>query len=245
MQILSIGNSFSHDAQRYLHQIAAADGVDISCFNLFIGGCSLSHHYRNMLTGNRAYTLGMNGQLTGFPVSMEEALLNRDWDIVTLQQVSGQAPRYETYQPYLSELCAYVRKCVPKAKIALHQTWGYAPDSPRLTEEMGYLTHEDMFVAVRAAYEKAAEDIGADFILPSGETMCRLIKNGAEDMHRDPIHAGLGLGRYALGLTWYGVLTGKDIAENTFRALDTEETEERILLAKRCAAESIDLYQRK
>ena len=29
MQVLSIGNSFSQDAQRYLHQISEADGVDI------------------------------------------------------------------------------------------------------------------------------------------------------------------------------------------------------------------------
>ena len=30
MNVLSIGNSFSQDAQRYLHQIAAADGYDVS-----------------------------------------------------------------------------------------------------------------------------------------------------------------------------------------------------------------------
>ncbi len=245
MQILSIGNSFSQDAQRYLHQIAAAGGEEISAFNLMIGGCSLSRHYRNMLTRDRAYTLEMNGQSTGFSVSMEEALLNRDWDIVTMQQVSSKAPQYETYQPYLSEICAFVRKCLPKAKIVLHQTWGYAPDSPRLTEEMGFATHEEMFRKVKAAYDKAAETIGADFILPSGETMCRLIKNGAENVHRDPIHAGRGLGRYALGLTWYGVLTGRDITDNTFCALDEAETEERIALAKKCAAEAIDLYQGK
>ena len=99
MNILSIGNSFSTDAQRYLHQIARADGFQLNCFNLFIGGCSLSHHYRNMLSGERAYELEMNGESTGFRVSLGEALLSRDWDIVTLQQVSNEAPCYDTYQP--------------------------------------------------------------------------------------------------------------------------------------------------
>ncbi len=31
MDILSIGNSFSTDAQRYLHGIAKADGVEFNC----------------------------------------------------------------------------------------------------------------------------------------------------------------------------------------------------------------------
>ena len=59
MNILSIGNSFSQDAQRYLHQIAKADGVNIQAFNLYIGGCPLSIHYRNMLSEQPAYTLEM------------------------------------------------------------------------------------------------------------------------------------------------------------------------------------------
>ena len=42
MNILSIGNSFSQDAQQYLHRIAAADSVALNTFNLMIGGCSLS-----------------------------------------------------------------------------------------------------------------------------------------------------------------------------------------------------------
>ena len=48
MKILSIGNSFSQDAQRYLHELAKAEGVDIQTQNLYIGGCSLETHYQNM-----------------------------------------------------------------------------------------------------------------------------------------------------------------------------------------------------
>ena len=59
MNVLSIGNSFSQDAHRYLHAIAKADGVELHTFNLYIGGCSLSRHYRNMLSRERAYTLGL------------------------------------------------------------------------------------------------------------------------------------------------------------------------------------------
>ena len=41
MKILSIGNSFSEDAQRYLKLIAGANGRELTCVNLYIGGCSL------------------------------------------------------------------------------------------------------------------------------------------------------------------------------------------------------------
>ena len=44
MKLLSIGNSFSVDAQAYLHQVAKAEGETLECHNLFIGGCSLERH---------------------------------------------------------------------------------------------------------------------------------------------------------------------------------------------------------
>ena len=50
MRVLAIGNSYSQDATRYLYGIARAGGVDVKVVNLYIGGCSLSRHYRNMLS---------------------------------------------------------------------------------------------------------------------------------------------------------------------------------------------------
>jgi len=35
MNVLSIENNFSQDAQRYLHQIAKVDGFKLNAFNLF------------------------------------------------------------------------------------------------------------------------------------------------------------------------------------------------------------------
>ena len=242
MNILSIGNSFSQDAQRYLHRIAGADGVKINSFNLFIGGCSLSMHYRNMLSEAKAYTLEMNGISTGFSVSIKEALLNRDWDIVTVQQVSSKAPRYSTYQPYLDELVKYIRLLAPKAKIAIHQTWAYEPESERLTKSMNYSTHNEMLGDIVNAYQEAAKHIGADYLIPSGEVFGAMFDNGIEKLHRDPIHASLGLGRYALGLIWYKTLTGNDISDNTFCKLDEDVSAEQIAIAKKCVTEVAARY---
>lgn len=48
IHVLSIGNSFSQDAQRYLHDLAESKGVDLETVNLMIGGCSLERHFRNL-----------------------------------------------------------------------------------------------------------------------------------------------------------------------------------------------------
>lgn len=237
MNILSIGNSFSHDAQRYLHSIAKADGVELNTFNLFIGGCPLSLHYRNMLSEQRAYVLEMNGESTGFNVSLKEALLNRNWDVVTVQQVSHESPFYDTYQPYLNSLAEYIKTCVPKALIAVHQTWAYEQGSYRLNTELGYADHTDMFNDIEKAYQKAADAINADFVIPSGEVFQRLIAAGTEKVHRDTFHASLGLGRYALGLLWYAAITGNDIKNNTFASLDEEVSQSQMEAAKKCVEE--------
>lgn len=242
MNILSIGNSFSQDAQRYLHQIAKADGVNIQAFNLYIGGCPLSIHYRNMLSEQPAYTLEMNGSSTGFQVSLKDALWNRDWDIITLQQVSSQSPDYDTYQPYLDGLVEYVRRLVPKAKIAVHQTWAYEQGSKRLCEELQYSDYRQMLGDLVKAYQKAAEHIGADYVIPSGEVFGAMVESGMEKIHRDTFHAGLGLGRYALGLIWYRVLTGNDVTNNPFHDFDEEVSAEEIAVAKKCVSEVSERY---
>lgn len=237
MNVLSIGNSFSQDAHRYLHKIAKADGCTINAFNLYIGGCSLSLHYRNMMSDERAYVLEMNGESTGFKVSLKNALLNRNWDIVTVQQVSNQSPYYETYQPYLNKIVDYVKLCVPKTMIAIHQTWAYEQDSQRLNIEMGYKNHIDMFNDIKESYEKAAKETNADFIIPSGEVFQKLIASGIDKVHRDTFHASFGIGRYSIGLLWYSILTGKDIKSNVFCDFDEEISKTDIETAKKCVSE--------
>ena len=234
MNILAIGNSFSQDATRYLHQIAAADGVTLHVANLYIGGCSLERHYRNMLSGERAYELQYDGHLTGFHVSLQEALLNRPWDVVTLQQASPCSTDKDTYFPYIAELYAYVKKCVPKAKILIHQTWAYEDGSDRLYNVAHFDTAAEMFAAVEDAYAFAAHAIGADSIIPSGKLFRSLLDNGIEKIHRDTYHASLGLGRYALGLLWYRTLTGNSVAGNDFHHFDVPISSEDIRIAKAC-----------
>ena len=234
MNILCIGNSFSQDASRYLHQIARADGVELTVVNLYVSGCSLEQHFRYLMGDLKKYDFSINGHSTGILVSIKDALLNRKWDIVTMQQNSMNSTDYNTFQPFLSTLSSYVRKYAPTARQVIHQTWAYRPGCPWLTERLGFATHEDMYLAVRDSYEKAAAEIGVNEVIPSGALINLLLKSGVPEIHRDQNHVTFGLGRYALGLLWYKVLTGNDVDGNTFRDFDEPVSEEEIALVKDC-----------
>lgn len=64
IKILAVGNSFSQDATHYLHQIAAADKVDMKAGNLYIGGCRLKRHWNNIQTDTQEYLYEENGYST-------------------------------------------------------------------------------------------------------------------------------------------------------------------------------------
>lgn len=237
MQVLAIGNSFSQDATAYLKKISECGKGDITVVNLFIGGCPLSRHYRNMISGDRAYSMEFNGQSTGFFVSLEEALLSRDWDVITIQQASPVSTRYETYQPYLDTLAAYVRECCPKAKLMIHETWAYEEGSDRLVKGMKYEKRIDMYNDLHSAYAQASEDINADGVIPSGTLMQKLIENGVTRLHRDTFHASLDIGRYALALLWFKKLTGRSVLENGFKCPVGEISDEEYAIIKKCVEE--------
>jgi hypothetical protein len=194
-----------------------------------------------MLSEDKAYNFVVNGEYTGLFVNLQEVLLSLgSFDVITFQQVSHQAPRYDTYQPYLNELVALARKCAPKAKIYLQETWAYEQGSARLTNELHYEDQADMYRDVHDAYKKAAEEIGADGIIPSGEAMLHLAQSGVR-AHRDGFHASLAAGRYAIALTWAGALLGLDPRQNTFSDFDVPATEAEILAAKEAAAFALGL----
>lgn len=242
MRILTIGNSFSEDATRYLNQIAKAQGVYFEVVNICIGNCSLERHYRNMLGDKKDYMLCYNGSFTGFYTTLEEALLSREWDVVTIQQVSHESCKRESFYPYITELADYIRTCQPKAKLLLQETWAYEDGSHRMTVELGYESHKAMLKDVQAAYKEAAEREGLDGVIPSGTLFGMMLDKGIEKVHRDTFHASFGLGRYALGLLWFRMLSGKLIDGECFCQLDEPAQENEIAIAKSCVNSFLPLF---
>ena len=224
-KFLCIGNSFGTDGARYLHGVARAAGVDTKVVNLYIGGCSLYRHYRNMLSGEKAYSYEINGFSSGLCVSLKEALLSDEWDAIYTQQCSPDSGEPETYEPFASRLAAFVRECCPHAKFFVQETWTFETDAPRFLKT-SYRTPETHIEAIRECYKKMAEITEADGIIPCGDAMYALWQRKAElgidAVHRDGFHAHFGHGRYLLALTIFSALTGRDVRENTFCDFDTE-----------------------
>lgn len=216
MKLLSIGNSFSQDAQRWLHQTAVANGYDLETTNLMIGGCSLETHWHHMTDGEAAYYLERNGEDVQQMITLPDALAMDEWDVITVQQVSSHSGRPQTFFPYLEELVAFVREKCPNAKIYFHQTWAYEIDSEHGDFPYYNRDQKEMYRRICDCAEMAAKIIDAT-ILPSGPVVQYLrdnapefdYKNGALSLNRDGFHLSWDYGRYAAAATWVKVLFGK------------------------------------
>ncbi len=235
IHVLSIGNSFSYNAHMYLHDLAKSEGVQIETVNLMIGGCPLSTHFRNMVGDKEAYTLVVNGHSAeGFMTSIKKALVARDWDYVTIQQVSRLSYKEHTFYPYINKLAEYVRAVCPQAKLLIHQTWGYESGSEKILAH-GFQTYDEMFAEIKKCYEKATVEIQADGMIPSGTAFQYALHHGIEKLHRDTFHADAGAGCFILALVWYRCLTGNDISGVTFRNFDVQISEEEYKIALEAA----------
>jgi hypothetical protein len=158
----------------------------------------------------------------------------REWDVVTLQQVSTHSFIEDSFYPYIHEVASYVRAKLPKAKIYIHQTWAYEHGCPRSFEVTDGKGAEFMLDGIRQSYRRSRSEIRAEGIIPSGELMELLYRNGAGKIYRDTFHASLGLGRYALGLLWFKLFTGKSTLSNGFSAFDEPVSERDLEIVHRC-----------
>ena len=237
-KILFISNSFGVDSTRYLYGISRAAGKDVKVVTLYIGGCSLYRHYRNMLSEKPAYELYINGMQTGFFVSLKEALLSDEWDIVATQQSSPKSGERDAYHPYAEELAAYIRKMAPRAKLWLQMTWSFDEGHERF-KLTSHANRAEMIPAIRACYTEAAECMKVDFMMPALDAMTKLYDAIGADTYRDGFHCSKGVARYMLGCMWFMAAFGKDIEGNSYRDLDVEESEERVLMAQRFAKDAL------
>ena len=223
MKILAIGNSFSQDATALLNGMAAHRALETKVVNLFIGGCSLYTHWKNMISGAPDYAYELNGRYSGRQVSIREALREENWDVVTMQQASHDSGLPGTYFPHIAELSGYIRQYAPGAEQRIHQTWAYEMDSDHEAFALYGRSQTVMYGALKAAYASASETLGLKLI-PCGDVIQALRKlpifdyaNGGQSLCRDGFHLHLVYGRYAAAATWYASVLKEDILLNDYR----------------------------
>lgn len=224
MNVLCIGNSFSQDATRYLHQISD-DKIFVR--NLYIGGCSLETHMINIKENNAFYEYQKNGRMLKM-VSINDVLKKRKWDYVTIQQVSHFSGMVETYEPFTEFLINYIKKECPSAEIVFHRTWSYDPSSDHFGFAYYNKSTDYMYERIVEASSAIADKYGlrtidnATAIQKARELDEFNPEKGGVSINRDGFHLSLDYGRYLAGLTMFKFFTGKSATEVSYAPDDTD-----------------------
>jgi hypothetical protein len=222
VKILAIGNSFSEDAvEEHLSGLVRAEGLNVIICNMYIGGCSIDRHVKN-LRGNlpkyRYRKIGVDGKMMEVKgYSLEKVLAEEDWDYVSVQQSSPVSGLPDSYA-LLPELVEFVKSRVPEgAVIMFHQTWAYSPDS----NHKGFVNYDKdqmkMYNAIVSTVNQEAPKAGIKKIIPSGTAIQNArTSHLGDDLTRDGYHLSRPLGRYIASCTWLEEVLGVNPVGNSY-----------------------------
>ena len=234
LRVLSIGNSFSTDTMEHLAKVARNFGCeDIALGNLYIGGCSISMHHRNLIENIGAYKFYTNygdGWSETPDHNIKDAIKKENWDFISIQHGSKNGSRYSDPECYslLPDLTQAVRELAPSsAKILFNLAWVAEPYSNRaeITEWNGNkeLLFEKMCEITSEIVERSC---GIDFVSPTGTAIMNACESEIRDsLYRDGFHLSYGIGRFIAALTFYAKITGESIDKSPISfdgATDTE-----------------------
>ena len=223
VKILAIGNSFSADAvEEHLSDLARAEGLDVIIYNMYIGGCSIERHVKNLrenIPDYKCRQIDVDGnKIEVKEYTLERALADEDWDYISVQQSSPLSGLPESYA-LLPELVTFIRERVPEdAVIMFHETWAYAKDSKHKAFVNYDKDQMKMFNAILAAVKQETAKVGITLVIPAGVA----IQNGrtssvlGDDLTRDGYHLAKPQGRYTAACTWLEAVLGVNPVGNTY-----------------------------
>jgi hypothetical protein len=170
VKLLTVGNSFTRDATRFLPNLAEAAGCRLTHQSLHIGGSPLQRHAEKALAFERDGAT--EASRYDNDLSLQEALQSDRWDFVTIQQLSIKSHDAATYQPHASQLADIVHRYAPQANLLIHQTWAYRSDDPRFdakSDDPGEPnTQAEMYAGLSQAYDRITNTLAAGR-LPVGD----------------------------------------------------------------------------
>ena len=214
LKILAIGNSFSEDAMEYLYQIAKAAGVEqIELGHLYIGGCSLETHLRNISYNLNEYIYSTKKADGVWKTSLynkpSRAFSENDWDFVTLQQNSNNSGVASTYDDVSPLIDAIESQCTNEhVAFAWHMTWAYQQDSDHKAFPTYNNNQTTMYNAIiSAVQEKIVPNHRIVKIIPSGTAIQNARTSYLGDtLTRDGYHLSYDEGRLFAGASYLASL---------------------------------------
>ena len=221
LKVLMIGNSFSICNLWQMPQVAESMGKRLDLASLFIGGCSLERHWRNVeaaatnatfrpyrfdriIDGKRIVEKGT--------ANIPDALALDKWDIVTFQQASPLSWDAANYHPWGDNLVVKIRELAPQAKIVLQETWSYPTWDKRL-KKFGF-DQLEMYARLHDAYAAFAAKYGFE-VIPVG-TAAEFTPD-RNTLFTEPDFHFNRTGEYLQGLVWTAKLFGADVRKCAYR----------------------------
>jgi len=170
IRVLTVGNSFSHNATHCLGDLANAAGDTLILREVNIGGSSFDIHLKKAEVFEKDPTANLGRYTSG--KGLKEELASDQWDFITIQQSSIKSHDVETYRPFAKQLADYIRQHAPGATLMLHQTWEYRIDDPRFAVKEPKpgepKTQDEMYAGLAGAYATIAKELGLRLI-PVGD----------------------------------------------------------------------------
>lgn len=212
LKILAIGNSFTGNGTYYIPWLLKELNDDEAFIaKLCQSGASLSMHWTNHIENLTNYTMKYShgGEWNDVSITtLDEALQVFDWDIIIIQQMSTEAGRESTYQPYLDYLLRLISDTNSGARTGWQYTWAFTPDASSWHLGFKYYDNdpEIMYQAIIKTQSLFADRF--DIKIPSFQVVRKLRENFPQQkdgFSTDGVHL-TEAGCYALSCLWYETL---------------------------------------
>ena len=269
MSILLFGHSFGVDSTEHLPALLDAAGIRTVRIGRFMkANCSLQEHYNffaaDALDSNYIYYECAPSSTTWQTRSLttRQVVSERAWDYVIFQNSLENEGRYETAQPYLNDLVAYVRTRSRELfgrepVICWNMFWPISKlaedgSNSTLTYRLSFYGNSSTsaWAAYRRATRELMSDTGITNVVPTGTAIMNLRASALNtaamnEFTRDKYHLSEGAGRYAAACTFFEYFIkpkyGVSVVGNSLRLPSHSQpvTDDNAAIIQQCAAEAV------
>ena len=215
LKVLAIGNSGSNDCLlQHFYELMKSVGVkELTVGNLYHSGCRLMHHVDFALQDAKEYTYYKNTSgewVANKNSTLEQAVMDEDWDIITFQQGNARVGVESSYHPWQDILLYYVQSRRPNALFGWNLNWSLQDGVSKTAFFAQYDRNQlKMYEGIiRGTKNQVLPEKRYQFVIPVGTAIQNARSSYLGDtLNRDGQHLNRG-GSYIAALTWACKLTG-------------------------------------
>ena len=230
LRILFIGNSFSQDAVHLLPNLLEGAGLDaVELGLMYWGGSIIQQHNDNFYNNSTNFTYyrkptsiqGTWLQYKGY--TLEDAVKEHAWDIITIQEHTGRTQSWvwdQAEKDAINGLIDKINKAQGENKPEIWYIFSQAYHDLGKSSgtKTNFVSTIDHYKAIAAQAEIVKKEIpGLTGIIPTGTVLQNLRGSSLNNdlgLTRDGYHMDYGLSRYAASCAVYELLVLKSFPQN-------------------------------